>query len=134
MLCLEQTLLTGDCVLLYGALFIRRVRVTRRRVDLPNPFSLKNDMIFLDNKSQERKILMTKRAQKSKMPDVVRCPKCDRPFDPKKYIAWPDKDTPEEIITREFNPKNPYFSVRCPNCAEFTISSPLERDNPVKKL
>jgi len=90
-------------------------------------------MIFLDNKSQESKILMTKNVLKSKIPDVVRCSKCDRPFDPKKYIAWPDEDTPEEIITRIFNPKDPYFSVKCPNCGEFTISFPVERDNPFKK-
>ncbi len=63
-----------------------------------------------------------------KIPDFVVCSKCQRRLDVKAYSAFPDKDTPKEIITKKFEPSLPYFSVQCSSCGQYTVFSPSEKD------
>jgi len=76
---------------------------------------------------------MTKKTLKLKVPDFVMCSKCGGRLDPRVYIAWPGENTPKERVTLIFEPNHPRFSVSCPNCAQYTVFSPLERDNPLRK-
>jgi hypothetical protein len=62
-----------------------------------------------------------------KVPDVVECSKCRRRLDPRVYSAFPDADTPQDLITRIVAPLYPYFSVQCANCGQYTVFTPHEK-------
>jgi hypothetical protein len=62
--------------------------------------------------------------EKKRIPEVVECSKCKRRLDPAVYQAFPDSETPAEIITRIEAPLYPYFSVQCATCGQYTIFTP----------
>ena len=63
-----------------------------------------------------------------KIPDFVQCAnaKCKRRLDVRAYQASPDKDTPEEMITRIVEPMYPHFSVQCSTCGQYSVFTPRE--------
>ena len=63
-----------------------------------------------------------------KVPPFVECSKCKRRLDVETYSAYPDEDTPKEIVTRVFEPMYPYFSVQCSSCGQYTVFSPYKKD------
>jgi hypothetical protein len=64
----------------------------------------------------------------NKLPDVIICSKCQRPVDVEIHIAFPENDTPKEIITQIFEPNYPYFSVQCNLCGQYSVFSPFAHD------
>jgi hypothetical protein len=63
------------------------------------------------------------------VPPAVDCAGCGRRLDTAGYQLAPGENVPKEQITRQYNPGQAMFYVRC-TCGHYTVSSPFSKDKP----